>query len=359
MNNTLNDSILASLPVAVMIVNDANCIVDINPAAESLLNCSSRYLSGWPITALVENAETLDDSLSQVRERQAPILVDDFTILPLGRDQLLSTIQIAPVADQKDQLLICIRSREIEGKIGYGTRAKSAARSAVGLADVLSHEIRNPLSGIVGAAQLLSMNVQGDDLELTELIVEEAHRIKNLLEQVDQFGQTVANNCVALNVHNLLNHTRRIASVGCAAGVRIETQYDPSLPEVWADSDLLLRVFLNLIQNASEALVGEEGYICIRTHYDKFLRLRNEEGKEKILPVHVEVIDNGRGLNPEIAANAFEPFVSGRKNGTGLGLALVSAILSDIGGWVSFESQPGHTVFRVSLPVATKAMDAF
>lgn len=352
MKSKTNESIWVSLPDAVMIVDSSDCLSEINPAAESLFNCSARSLRGKPITALTHNGCNLQTSLRQVRKRQAPILVDNFIVKPQGRNQLVTSIQIAPVADDKEQLLVCIRSREIEGKLGYGKRAKSAARTAIGLADVLSHEIRNPLSGIVGAAQLLSMNLKGDDLELTNLIVEEAHRIINLLTEFDQFGRIEAKNCVALNVHDLLDRACRLANIGCAAGMRIDTEFDPSLPNVWADREKLLRVFLNLIQNASEALGKEGGRICIRTHYDQFLSTRNSDGEKKILPVHVEVIDNGPGMSPEMAANAFEPFVSGRKNGTGLGLALVSAILSDLGGWISFESQPGYTAFRVSLPVA-------
>ena len=347
-----NDAIWSSLPIATVVVDDSDCVVDINPAAEDLFNCSARAVFGKQITTLTNDKVLLSDSLQQVRNRQSPLLVDDFVIAPQNRDCLISTVQIAPLTEGQGQLLVCIKSREIEGKIGPGSRAKSAARAAVGLADMLSHEIRNPLSGIVGAAQLLSMKLQGDDRELTELIVEEAYRIRKLLEQVDQFGQTDKSECTSLNVHDLLDRACRLAGIGCAAGIEIKTEYDPSLPEVWAHRDNLLRVFLNLLQNAAEALEEKGGSIRIRTHYDRFLIVRSADGAEQVLPVHVEVMDDGPGMSPEIAANAFEPFVSGRKNGTGLGLALVSAILTDLGGWIAFDSKPGQTVFRVSLPVA-------
>lgn len=328
--------------------------MDINSAAEVLYNYSARALSGMQATELAEDSARLEDSLNQVRRRQSPVHLDDIIIRPKGGEPTIASAQVAPVADEPGQLLICIRSREIEGLINYRNPAKSAARSVVGMADMLSHEIRNPLSGIVGAAQLLAMKLQGDDLELTELIVEEAYRIRKLVEQVDQFGQTKTADYMALNVHDLLDRTQRLANLGCAAGIQIDTEYDPSLPHVWADHDQLLRVFMNLVQNSSEALGKREGRICIRTRYDRSLRVRNSDGEDKLLPIHVEVIDNGPGMNSEMAAHAFEPFVSGRKNGTGLGLALVSAILSDLGGWISFDSQPGHTVFRVSLPMASE-----
>ncbi len=347
--------IWASLPIAAVVVDATDRIVDVNPAAESLFNRSARSLTGMTAMDLAAEASILEENLLHARQRQASVLVDDFVILLPDRVRLPTTLQLAPLAsidDQTGRLLLCFRSREIEGKISHGNRAKSAARSAIGLADMLSHEIRNPLAAIIGAAQLLSIKLQSADLELSELIVDEAHRIRKLIERVDQFGQTAFNECRAFNVHDLLDRACRSAHLGCAAGLRIDTEFDPSLPEVWADHDQLLQVFLNLLQNASEAIDSEGGYIHIRTRYDPFLRTRDSDGEEKILPIHVEIIDNGKGLNAEIAANAFEPFVSGRQNGTGLGLTLVSTILNDVGGWIAFESRPGRTVFRVSLPIA-------
>ena len=349
---TILESVWASLPIAALAVDGTDCVIGVNPAAETLLNRSARTLTGRPVAELTANGRHLRDSMSQVRVRQSPILLHDFVVAAQGRGEFQASMHIAPILETQSHLLVCIRSREFEGRMGHGERSKAVARSAIGLADMLSHEIRNPLSGIVGAAQLLAMKLQGEDLELTELIVGEAYRIRKLVEQVDQFGNTEAGDCAALNVHDLLNHACRLARLGFGAGVTIESAYDPSLPDVWAERDKLLRVFLNLIQNACEALQPSGGRILIRTYFDGFLRVRNTAGKDQALPVHVEVIDDGPGLNPEIAQNAFEPFVSGRKNGTGLGLALVSAILNDLGGWITFKSEPGKTVFRVSLPVA-------
>ena len=351
-SGTVNETVWASLPIAALALDETDRIIDINPAAEALLNCSARSLAGRPVAEFTTNSAHLGDSLDQVRVRQSPVLLHDFVIAAQGRESFLASLHIAPMAESQNQLLVCVRSREIESTIGHGERTKTVARSAVGLADMLSHEIRNPLSGIVGAAQLLAMKLKGEDLELTELIVGEAYRIRKLVEQVDPFGNTVAGDRTALNVHDLLNHARRLSLVGFGAGVSIDTAYDPSLPEVWAERDKLLRVFLNLIQNACEALQPSGGRIRLRTYYDGFLRVRNTAGDDRALPVHVEIIDDGPGLSPELAQSAFVPFVSGRKNGTGLGLALVSAILNDLGGLIAFKSEPGKTVFRVSLPVA-------
>ena len=356
--NDHRDVAWASIPVAVVMIDESNHIIDTNPSAEMLFNRSAKGLTGQCITDLIAGQSRFEDSLRQVRQRQSPALLDDVNIFPKGQHSTVASVQLAPVADETARLLICIRSREIEGKISSRDPARSAARSVVGMADMLSHEIRNPLSGIIGAAQLLAMKLSTDDLELTELIIEEAHRIRKLVEQVDQFGHSKVSACQALNIHDLLDRAHRLAKLGCASDVEIETDYDPSLPEVWGDHDQLLRVFLNLVQNSAEALGQEGGQISIRTCYDRSLRVRNSVGEDKSLPIQVDIRDNGPGLSKEIAAHAFEPFVSGRKNGTGLGLALVSAILSDLGGWISFDSQPGHTVFRVSLPTVPKRVEA-
>jgi two-component system nitrogen regulation sensor histidine kinase GlnL len=231
--------------------------------------------------------------------------------------------------------------------------SNKAAKSAIGMAEMLAHEIKNPLAGITGAAQLLSMGLSGPDLELTDLIVEESRRIVKLLEQVEQFGNLQPPKLRAVNIHDVLDRARKSAAVGYGAHMRFVEDYDPSLPRTLADADQLLQVFLNLIKNACE--VGPEGGIIrLHTFYEPSLRLRRRDGSQARLPLQVEVIDDGPGLPPEIANDVFEPFVSGRENGTGLGLALVSKLLADIGGWISVDSVPGRTVFRVSLPLAPK-----
>ncbi|MEM8536993.1 MAG: ATP-binding protein, partial [Pseudomonadota bacterium] len=230
---------------------------------------------------------------------------------------------------------------------------KSAAKSAIGMAEMLAHEIKNPLAGITGAAQLLSMNLSGDDLELTDLIVAETRRIVKLLEQVEQFGNLRAPVLKPVNIHDLLDRARQSASVGFGAHMLFVEEYDPSLPPTMADADQLLQVFLNLLKNASEAC-KEAGTIRLRTFYDTSLRVRRSDGSQARLPLQVEIIDDGPGLPPDIADDIFEPFVSGKENGTGLGLALVSKLIGDAGGWISVDSAPGRTLFRISLPVAPK-----
>ncbi|MGL6209172.1 MAG: two-component system sensor histidine kinase NtrB, partial [Paracoccaceae bacterium] len=255
-----------------------------------------------------------------------------------------------------DIVMLLISPRDIADRMGRAMQVKSAAKSAIGMAEMLAHEIKNPLAGISGAAQLISMNASAEDRELTDLIVEETRRIVKLLEQVEQFGNLRPPERRAVNIHDALDRARKSAQMGYAGHMTILEDYDPSLPPTFADPDQLMQVFLNLIKNASEAAGAKGGTIRLHTFYDMGLRLRRKDGTGGTLPLQVEIIDDGPGLPPDIAADVFEPFVSGRENGTGLGLALVSKIVSDHHGWIGVESVPGRTVFRLSLPLAPKAL---
>ena len=242
-----------------------------------------------------------------------------------------------------------ITPRELAGRMTQNHSVKSAAKSAIGMAEMLAHEIKNPLAGITGAAQLLSMNLRAEDLELTDLIVAESRRIVKLLEQVEQFGNLSKPVRAPVNLHDVLDRARRSALLGFGAGMRIIEDYDPSLPFALGDKDQLLQVILNLLKNASEA---GGSTIRLHTYFEHSFRLRRADGSGQSLPLQIEVIDDGTGLPEHIKADVFDPFVSGRENGTGLGLALVSKIISEHDGWISVTSVPGRTVFRISLPRA-------
>jgi len=270
------------------------------------------------------------------------------------RAPLQCAVQIAPLHGHPGHMLLMLSPRELAGRMTQTHSAKSAAQSAIGMAEMLAHEIKNPLAGITGAAQLLSMNLAPDDLELTDLIVSESRRIVKLLEQVEQFGNLSEPDLKPVNLHDVLDRARRSALLGFGAHMKIIEKYDPSLPLAWGDPDQLLQVVLNLIKNASEAAGPSGGTIRLHSYYEHSFRMRRSDGTAQSLPLQIEVIDDGPGLPEAIRADVFEPFVSGRENGTGLGLALVSKIISDHGGWITVDSVPGKTVFRISLPRADK-----
>ncbi|MEM1164485.1 MAG: ATP-binding protein, partial [Pseudomonadota bacterium] len=298
-----------------------------------------------------------EEALERARTNTAPLFVNDIDVGTGDRAPLQCNLQIAPLTGQSGHMILLISPRELAGRVTQSQTVKSAARSAIGMAEMLAHEIKNPLAGITGAAQLLSMNLSKSDLELTDLIVSESRRIVTLLEQVEQFGNVTQPILRAVNLHDVLDRARRSALVGFAAHMIIREDYDPSLPLAVGDPDQLLQVMQNLLKNAAEAAGKEGGTIRLHTYYEQSLRVRRGSGSGKSLPLQIEIIDDGPGLPPEISSNVFEPFVSGRENGTGLGLALAAKIISELDGWISVTSAPGRTVFRISLPRASADME--
>ncbi len=342
-----------SLPVPALLLNSDDTIAESNQAAESFLNLSSKALAGALVWDKVMIDAPLERAYARARSDRTSLFVNDVDVGSGERPPMQCNIQFAPLRASDDQMLMLFSPREMATRLTQTASSGRAARSAIGMAEGLAHEIKNPLAGITGAAQLLSMSLPQEDLELTDLIVEESRRIVKLLEQVEQFGNLQPPKCAPVNIHDVLDRARQSASVGFGAHMMMIEDYDPSLPPTFADADQLLQVFLNLLKNASEA-GGPGGAITLHTFYEPSLRLQRQDGTGARLPLQVEIIDDGPGLPSEIAADVFEPFVSGRENGTGLGLALVSKLISDVGGWITVDSVPGRTVFRVSLPVVPK-----
>lgn len=353
MTNDWSEMLWASLPIPAFLLNEDDTIADITPTAEAFLNMSDRSLRGYPIWDKLMVDAPLEEAFARVRRDQSGLFINNVDVGGGNRPPVQCNIQIGPLTERPDMVLVLLEPRQIADRMESAHAVKSAAKSAIGMAEMLAHEIKNPLAGITGAAQLLSMNLSGEDQEMTDLIVAETRRITKLLQQVEQFGNLRPPERRAINLHDLLDRARRTAVVGFAAHMKFIEEYDPSLPSTFVDGDQMLQVFQNLLKNAAEASEGE-GTIRIRTFYELSLRLRRPDGSGAALPLQVEIIDDGPGLKPEIAESIFDPFVSGRENGTGLGLALVSKIVSEHGGWIGVDSVPGRTVFRISLPVAPK-----
>ncbi|MFZ5963784.1 two-component system sensor histidine kinase NtrB [Thalassococcus sp. BH17M4-6] len=347
-------AIWSSLPVPAILLDAEQRIADMNPAAEGFMNNSTKWLLGQPIWDRLTVDSPLEESLQRARANGTPLFVNDVDVGPGTRAPLVCNLQIAPIQGRPGWMILLISPRELAGRMTQSHSVKSAAKSAIGMAEMLAHEIKNPLAGIAGAAQLLSMNLGKDDLELTDLIVAETRRIVKLLEQVEQFGNLSPPERKEVNVHDVLDRARRSALLGFGAHMKIIEDYDPSLPLAYGDPDQLLQVVLNLLKNASEAAGGQPGKIRLHSFYEHSFRLRRKDGTGQSLPLQIEIIDDGPGLPENIKGDIFDPFVSGRENGTGLGLALVSKIISDHDGWISVESIPGRTVFRISLPMAPR-----
>lgn len=340
----MDSALWSALPVATLLVGHDDVVAAANPAAESLFNLSSRALCGRALWDVICLDTDVGAAWHRALQGAAALSITDAELSPPSAARFRANLHCAPY---EAGILVQIAPLDPR-RVPTGAPIQKVARSAIGMAEMLAHEIKNPLAGITGAAQLLAMSLSAQNRELTDLIVGECRRITALLAQVEQFGNMQPPAARAINIHDTLERARRSAGLGFAAHMQICEQYDPSLPDAFADPDHLLQVVLNLIKNAAEA-APEGGAVTLRSFYDTGLV---RDGAP--LPLHIEIADDGPGLPPDIADQVFDPFVSGHENGTGLGLALVSKLMRDNGGAVSVQSAPGRTVFRLSLPRAPK-----
>ncbi len=346
-------AVLAALPDAVLLVAPDNSIVYVNPAAETFFAAGAPVLCGAQVTELVPEDSPVAAILAQVRRSGASVSEEEVAIENPRIGAHIVTLQAAPVSDIGNTIILSIHERSIAHKIDRQLVHRGAARSVTAMAAMLAHEVKNPLSGIRGAAQLLEGSVSSaKDRELTRLICDEADRIVKLVDRMEVFSDARPIERQAVNIHQVLEHVRLVAQNGFARHVKFDENYDPSLPPVLGNRDQLVQVFLNLVKNAAEAVPEQGGEIVISTAYRHGIRMAIPGSEARLkLPLVVGIQDNGAGIPEDIRAHLFDPFVTSKINGTGLGLALVAKIIGDHGGVIEFDSQPRRTIFRVMLPI--------
>jgi two-component system nitrogen regulation sensor histidine kinase GlnL len=241
----------------------------------------------------------------------------------------------------------------------FGRAEAADAGSLGGLGRALAHEIKNPLAGIRGAAQLLKDGARAEDAALADLIVEETERIRRLADRMEDLAQEGPARREAVNIHKVLDRVGALLASTVGEGLSLRQDYDPSLPDALGDEDQLVQVFLNLVKNAAEAVrdrAGVGGEILVSTAYRHQPRPGpGEPASRPATPLEVRVRDNGPGVPPALRDRLFQPFASGKPGGTGLGLTLTARLVAVHGGSIEVESEPGRTVFRVLLPVAIGA----
>ncbi|MFJ6325502.1 MULTISPECIES: nitrogen regulation protein NR(II) [unclassified Rhizobium] len=353
--NSVAMAVLNAIQNPVIMVDEAGFVAFANWEAEAFFGASASHLSRYKISAFIPFGSPLLALIDQVRERRGPVneYRVDLSSPRLGQDKLVD-LYVAPVSSDPGSVVVVFQERSMADKIDRQLTHRAAARSVTGLASMLAHEIKNPLSGIRGAAQLLEQSVEDDDRALTRLICDETDRIVSLVDRMEVFSDERPVDRVPVNIHSVLDHVKAVAKAGFARNIKISENYDPSLPAVFANRDQLVQVFLNLVKNAAEA-VGDrqDGEIMLTTAYRPGIRLSVAGTREKIsLPLEFCVIDNGPGVPPDLVPHLFDPFITTKTNGTGLGLALVAKIIGDHGGIVECDSQNHRTTFRVLMPAS-------
>jgi two-component system nitrogen regulation sensor histidine kinase GlnL len=349
-------SLLNSLGEAVVAVAGDNCIRFVNHAAEQLLGAGAPLLNGQPLDRLVSADAPLMSIVEQCRRTGASVAESEVHLENPRIGTHNVNVRATCWSEDPMVVILTLQERSIARQIDRHMTQRGAARSVSAMAAMLAHEVKNPLSGIRGAAQLLEEEVSHSSQQLTQLICEETDRIVALVNRMDSFSNDRPPIRDAVNIHEILDHVRRLAESGFARHLNVAELYDPSLPPVYGSRDQLVQVFLNLIKNAAEAAPEIGGEIQLMTRYRHGTRLAAPGGKEHVdLPLEITVRDNGAGIPEDIKSCLFDPFVTTKQNGTGLGLALVAKIIDDHGGMIDVESAPRRTEFRVLLPMQPKA----
>jgi two-component system, NtrC family, nitrogen regulation sensor histidine kinase GlnL len=343
---------LEAIPLPALAVTAAGGVCHANPAAQDLLLRSLPALQRSGLARVLDGDSALLDLVRRAWAEGAALTARDANLSGPGFGAVRADIVAAPSEDG-GFVAVVIRPRGQGRDVSERGHEVTGARSMAALGQTLAHEVKNPLAGIRGAAQLLLLDAQPGQEELARLIIDETDRVRRLIDRMESFGAEAPLAFQPVNVHTLLERVSALAETGFATDIAVSRRFDPSLPDVSGDPDQLIQVFLNLAKNAAEAALarGDEGEITVTSAWRHGQRVRTADGAVRDLPVEIAFADNGKGIPADLRDCLFEPFVTSKAGGSGLGLPLVQKIVAAHGGVVDFESQPGRTVFRVRLPL--------
>ena len=352
----LAEAVLSGLNHPVFALNASNCFLFINSSGEEFFKSSLSFLKGEPLSTFIENDHGIFTMIDRVKMTGASLSDQGVELFSGKLGQRLVDIQVSPLLNIKREvigIIVAFQERSLAERLRGHEQFRGAARSMTSLSALLAHEIKNPLAGIRGAAELLTSAVDKNEIkDLTNLIVNETDRIASLLTRMERLagGQTISREPV--NIHEVIDHCINLTKRSFGQSRQIITSFDPSLPDTEGDKDLLIQVVLNLLKNACEA-TENDGLIKIRTSFNLGARFSSNQNASAS-PLVVEVIDNGKGIDAELRDRIFDPFISNKPSGTGLGLSLVASTMADHAGGVEVSSRPGSTSFKLNFPISSQ-----
>lgn len=349
-------AVLNALSDVLLVLDAENRVVSVNAAAEQFFSAGMATLAGQPLSDLLPADSPLFGVIRQARRDGATVSEWGLALETPRIGRRFVQAEVSPIPDGADCVVLSLKERSIARKLDHRLVHRNAARSVTAMAAMLAHEVKNPLSGIRGAAQLIEQTADPESAALTRLICEEADRIVALVDSMDSFADDRPIERGPVNIHEVLEHVRRIAQAGFARQLEVVESYDPSLPPVLGNRDLLIQALLNLVKNAAEAAETADpgpGRISLETRYKHGVRLAVPGGGARVdLPLTITIRDNGPGIPPDMIEHLFDPFVTTKAEGRGLGLALVAKIVESHGGVVEVESAPRRTLVQLMLPIA-------
>jgi two-component system, NtrC family, nitrogen regulation sensor histidine kinase GlnL len=354
-------TIFDALPNPILVVDENNVICFANSAAEDFFQASSTMLARHKLEDAMPFSSPVLEVVNQVR--QSAGVMNEYSVgvgTPRMGGERIVDLQTALVNDDPRFVVLTLLRRSMAQKFDLQLTHRGAARSVSGMAAMLAHEIKNPLSGIRGAAQLLEPVLENNDRALAKLICEETDRIRDLVDQMEVFSDERPLDRKPVNIHVVLDRVKQLTVAGMSNAITIREEYDPSLPSVLGNQDQLVQVFLNLAKNAAESIAasGETGEITLTTAFRPGVKLTMPGSNERVsLPFEVCIHDNGPGISEDLRPHIFEAFVTTKPQGRGLGLALVAKIVRDHGGVVECISRERGTTFRVLLPMLRQPTD--